>query len=311
MSSLHVVLGAGQIGPSIARTLAERGHQVRLVRRGPFQSAPPGIEARSVDLADPRAAAEVMAGAEVVYNTVTPPYTEWSTLLLPLHRAILEGATRAQAHLVVLDNLYLYGRAGRMSESTPASPCSKKGELRALAAAELVAANARGDLPVTIGRASDFVGPGATLAAIFGDRFWQRALGGKSAECFGDPDAPHAYSYVPDVVKSLVTLGTDPRAKGKVWHLPINAAAPTRTTVDHFARALGRRLETIRVPRLALRAMGLFVPIVKEIVEMTYQWEAPFVVDDAKWRATFGGGATDWDSAANATVAWARTHYSG
>lgn len=308
---LHVILGAGQIGPLVAERLLKAGHRVRLVRRGPSTGGPPGVDVRSVDLADPAAAAEVMTGAEVVYHCVTPAYERWGELLLPLQRGILEGARRASAHLVVLDNLYGYGRApgGKMNEDTRIAPCSKKGELRAEAAALLLAARDRGELSVTIGRASDFIGPGATMASIFGERFWQRVMSGKSGECFGDPDAPHSYSYVGDVAAGLVTLGTDPRARDQVWHLPVNAAEPTRQLIARVGRQMGKELNTSRVPTWVLRMMGWFVPVVGELVEMTYQWEGPFVLNDAKFRGTFGYGATPWEQALPPTIQWAKARW--
>jgi hypothetical protein len=39
---------------------------------------------------------------------------------------------------------------------------------------------------------------------------------------------------------------------------------------------------------------------------MAYQWEEPFVVDDARFRARFGDLATPLDAAARETVAYAR-----
>lgn len=306
-----MVLGAGQIGPLVAERLAQLGHSVKVVRRGAVGPARAGIEQASVDLADPKAAAAVMDGAEVVYHCVTPPYERWGELLLPLQRGIIEGARRAGAHLVVLDNLYAYGRGagGPLTEQTPAAPCSKKGALRAEAAALLDEARAKGELVVTVGRASDFIGPGATMASIFGERFWQRVLGGKSGECFGDPAWPHSYSYVPDVADGLVTLGTDPRARNRLWHLPVNPAEGTGVLIERIGALLGRPLATARVPKLALQLMGLFMPVVRELVEMTYQWEAPFVVDDRQFRETFGRGATPWSAALPATLAWARAYY--
>ncbi len=41
---LHVIAGAGQIGPMIAERLLARGYRVRLVRRGAFTGAPAGAE---------------------------------------------------------------------------------------------------------------------------------------------------------------------------------------------------------------------------------------------------------------------------
>lgn len=309
---LHVVLGAGQLGPPVAARLAARGLRVRLVRRGAFAAAPPpGVTHVAADVLDPAALAAALDGAAVVYHCVNPLYTQWDELLLPLSRAIAAGAARAGARLVVLDNLYMYGHApgGVMREDTPVAPCSRKGELRARAAAELLEARARGDLRVTIGRASDFYGPGAVLAAVFGDRFWPRALAGRAGEVFGDPDQPHSYSYVPDVADALVTLGTDARATEPLYHLPVAPAEPTRAVFARIAAALGHPVPARAVPTWLLRGAGLVSPLVREVAEMTYQWKAPFILDDRKFRATFGRGATSWDDGIAATVAWARAHY--
>jgi nucleoside-diphosphate-sugar epimerase len=307
---LHVIVGAGQIGPILAARLLERGLRVRLVQRRPPSTAElPGVETASADVSDPDSARRAFDGASVVYHTANPIYTEWPRLLLPLTRGIVEGATRAGAELVALDNLYMYGRApsGVMREDTPIAPCSAKGELRAEAAHVMLAARDRGELSVTIGRASDFFGPGATLAATFGVRFWQRALRGKPGEVFGDPDQPHSYSYVNDVAAALVTLGTDERAKNRVWHLPVNPAEPTRTTIARAGRALGIELASKRVAPRLLSLLGVVSPMLREVAEMTYQWEAPFVLDDSRFRDTFDVAATPWDPAMNETAAWART----
>jgi len=280
---LHVIVGAGQIGPNIAARLLERGLRVRLVqRRTPSTAGLAGVETARADVSDPDSAARAFEGASVVYHTANPVYTEWPRLLLPLTRGIAAGATRAGAHLVVL-------------------------ELRAEAAHVLLTARDRGELAVTIGRASDFFGPGATLSAIFGPRFWQRALRGKPGEVFGDPNQPHSYSYVRDVADALVTLGTDERAKNRLWHLPVNPAEPTRTTIARAARALGIELGAKRFAPRLLSLLGVVSPMLREVAEMTYQWEAPFVLDDSRFRDTFGVTATPWDPAMNETAAWGRT----
>ena len=144
---LHVVLGAGQIGPPVARRLLARGLAVRMIRRGRFGAElPAGAEGVSADVTDAAALAAALTGAAVVYHCVNPIYTAWATQLVPMTRAIADGAARAGADLVVLDNLYMYGRApeGVMREDTAVAPCTRKGALRAEAAEVLVAARARG-----------------------------------------------------------------------------------------------------------------------------------------------------------------------
>ena len=186
---------------------------------------------------------------------------------------------------------------------------SKKGELRARLAAELLAAHARGDVRLAAGRASDFYGPGARLAAIFGDRFWQRVLAGKAGESLGDPEMKHSYSYVDDVAAGLATLGAGEAALGKVWHLPVAPAEPTRRTIERMFQALDRPAKVTALLTLVLRFAGLFAPILREVAEMAYQWTTPFVLDDSRFRAAFGGTATPLEAGCAATVAWAKTAY--
>ncbi len=302
---LHVVLGAGQIGPRVRDRLLAQGHRVRMVRRSAPGAALPGLEWRSGDITDPAFAAEAMAGAAVVYDCTNPQYHQWDHSLLPLAEGALGGAARAGAKLVALDCLYAYGRpAGPLTEDSPIAPCSKKGELRARQAELRWAAHRRGDVRVTIGRASDFFGADLPQSS-FGDRTFLRMLAGKPVECMGDPDQLHSYSYVDDVARGLVTLGAHEQAVGKVWHLPVLAPQSTRALVAQLGRALGVEAETARM----LRGLGVFSPFLREVVEMTYQWEAPFVVDDGRFRAAFGEGATPVAQAIEATARWARERF--
>ena len=85
--------------------------------------------------------------------------------------------------------------------------------------AELLAASESGRVRIAIGRASDFFGAGVTESTL-GERVFANAVAGKRADFIGNPDLAHTYSYVPDIAAGLVTLGTDERAVGQVWHLP-------------------------------------------------------------------------------------------
>lgn len=294
---LHVVLGAGQVGPRVAELLRERGHRVRIARRSAAPSRAAGIETVALDVRDEDAVARATAGASVVYSCVNPLYHEWPEKLLPMVHGIVGGTRRSRARLVALDCLYMYGDTSRMNEHTPVSPVSKKGRLRAEAGAVLLDAGA------AIGRAADFFGPDAPLS-ILGEPFFRRVLAGKSAQLFGDPDQLHSYSFTPDVARGLVALGGAPDASG-VHMLPVQPAETTRAVVGRFAAALNTEIRVSAVPTWVLRAAGVFSPMMREIAEMTYQWKSPFVVDDASFRARFGLSPTPWDDAVAETVSWA------
>ena len=296
-NELHVVLGAGQVGPRVASLLLERGHRVRIARRSAAPSRVPGIETVAVDVSDPDALAKATEGASVVYSCVNPEYDQWPALLLPMMRGITEGTKRSGARLVTLDCLYMYGDTHHMNELSPNNPVSKKGALRAEAGKILLDAGA------SIGRAADFIGPEAPLAML-GEHFWKRVMAGKSAQLFGDPDQLHTYSYTPDVARGLVALGARANTEG-VWMLPVQPAESTRAVVARFSAALGHDIPISTVPTWVLRAVGLFQPLMREMAEMTYQWKQPYVVDDRKFRAEFGMAPTPWDEAVKETVRWA------
>ncbi len=300
-----VVLGVGQIGSLVARQAVAQGYTVRQVRRSGQAGLKEGIELRVGDLSVPSFAAECAQGADAIIHCVVPPYHQWNELLEPLNAGVLHAATTSGARLVVLDNLYGYGKpTGPMTETSPVAPISRKGELRARIAGSLLKAHQAGTAKVAIARASDFYGPGVTLAAVFGDRFIQRALKGQAGECFGDPQLPHSYSYADDVAAGLLTLAKSEQAFGEVWHLPVAPAESTGATIERFGAALGVKLGVTTVPKLILRAMGLFSPPVREMLEMLYQWEVPFVLSDAKFQAAFKTPATPLSVGVPRMVEW-------
>lgn len=311
---LHVIFGAGQIGPRLAALLRGRGHAVRLVRRsGP---GPEGVETLHGDAGDPAFAAEAARGAAVLYHCMNPAYSaaEWGRHLPRFAEALVAAAGRANARLVVLDNVYMLGRPGGrpLDEDSPVAPCSRKGEVRAHVNKRLVAAHAKGEARVVVARASDFYGPGGT-GTYFGDAFWPKALGSGTAQALMRLDTPHTYHYIPDVVAGLAALGeAGDDVTGRWWMLPAAPAESSTAMIERIGRALGRPLKVQAVPALALRAMGLFVPILRELLEMGYQWEEPFTMNDARFRARFPEVApTPLDAGVPPMAEWAKAHYAG
>jgi nucleoside-diphosphate-sugar epimerase len=305
MKDIHTIFGAGQVGTKLARVLAEQGYRVRLVRRSAPGEPIEGVEWMQGDATDAAFADEACRGAASVYNCTNPrDYHGWEGVLEPLFTAILEAAARAGARLVVLDNLYMYGRPEQtpFDEHTPMKPCSDKGRMRARLVAELWAAHKRGEVRVTTGRASDYFGPDSPNAAIFHGRFFDQLRKGAAVELMGNPELRHSYSYTPDVARGLAILGTHDEAIGRAWHLPVSAQISTRELVERFAHAAGREPKMRVIPKWALRLLGVFVPMVGAVAEMLYQWEVPFVLDDGAFRRVFGVGPTPLDQAIAETL---------
>src|SRR4030067_294121 len=71
--------------------------------------------------------------------------------------------------------------AAPLPTDLPSRPVSPTGRVRALVATMLMEAHGRGEVPATIGRASDFFGPHVRLSKM-GDRAFIPVLRGRAAE---------------------------------------------------------------------------------------------------------------------------------
>lgn len=310
-NELHVIFGGGQVGTPLACILRDRGMRVRMIKRS--AGAPDGVELMRGDATDAAFCIEAGRGAATVYHCMNPPYSAkvWAEVVPKYIDNLIGAAARAQARLVVLESVYMLGRPGGrpMNEDTPMHPCSKKGEIRAREAERLFEAHRRGDVRATAARGSDYYGPGGTLAHL-GDQFWKPVIAGGKGMVLADPDAIHTYHYIPDCAAGLATLGTAADdAYGKPWMLPCATAESMRSLVARFSRHLGREIRMRMMPRWAIKTLGLAMPMLREIDEMLYQWEEPFIIDDRRFRERFGAQPADVEQAAAATVAWAKEHY--
>src|SRR5690606_32444717 len=180
-------------------------------------------------------------------------------------------------------------------EDTPMRPCSAKGAMRARIVERHLEDQARGRLQFTSGRPSDFFGPQTPLSMLLSPAMLDRMAAGKSALAFGDPDLPRSYSYTPDVARGLAILGTRPEALGKIWHLPVASQETSRALIERAFRALGHEPKILRIPRFAFTALSPFSKLVAAMREMLYQWEIPYLMDDRRFRATFGVEPTPID----------------
>lgn len=296
---------------TLMEQIAAEGVQVTLVNRSGKvkETLPAGVSVVAGDLTDAATVARLARSADVVFETAQPEYTEWPEKWPPLIRSIIDGMAQTDARLVFVDNLYMYGstHGQPLREEMPYAASGPKGKVRAQIAKMLLDAHETGKVKVVIGRASDFFGPRATDTAIFGDRFFQALFAGKPVDIFGDATLPHTYTYVPDFARALITLSRHEEAYGRAWHVP-NITVSTAEMMRLFGAAADMPVKSRKVNRLMLSMVGLFVPIVREMKEMLYEFEEAYVVDDSDFRAAFGAELTPLPEATAATVAWFRQH---
>jgi nucleoside-diphosphate-sugar epimerase len=302
----HVVFGTGAVGLATMDALLARGEQVRMVSRSGRAVVPEGVEVVGGDAADPAFTTTVAAGARVVYQTLNPPYDRWEEQFPALQAGVLAAAEAHGARLVSMETVYMYGRpdGAPLTEARAHDAHTHKGRLRSRMSRELLAAHDAGRVEAAIGRASDYYGPRGGAQSNLGDRVVPPALAGRTATVLGDPDQPHTYTFIPDIGEGLAVLGEHPDAPGRAWHLPNDPdTRTTRELVGTVHRLAGRsRTRVRRVPALLLRALAVRDPAVREILEMRYLFDEPFVVDSTDIHTLLGVAATPTDHGLERTV---------
>ncbi|MFI8006385.1 NAD-dependent epimerase/dehydratase family protein [Streptomyces sp. NPDC086010] len=305
-SALHVVLGAGPAGTELARELSGRGHRVRLVDRKGQGPAMDGVERFAADVSTREGANVAVEGAAVVYHCVNVGYHLQVEVMPRIQAAVMAAAEAAGARLVVLDTLYPYGEThgAVMTEDTPWRATSRKGMMRAELDARYLAAHAEGRQRVVLGRSADFVGPGV-LSSTLGGAVFPAALAGGEVPALGDIDLPHSYTYIGDVAAGLATLGENPGADGRVWHLPTAPAVTTRDMYALIEERVGRPLDLTVIAEP--RPFGPFDEVfMAEYAEMFYQHTEGQTVDSSAIETAFGLVPNPLPDAVDTTLAWYR-----
>jgi nucleoside-diphosphate-sugar epimerase len=294
MAELHVVVGAGAVGTRVASLLADRGHQVRILSRSGTGPDDPRVERVAADASDAERVAGLTRGATALYNAVNPPYHRWPRDWPPIAAALLGAAERAGAVLATVSNLYGYGPVdGPLTEDLPLAATGPKGRTRAAVWRDALAAHTAGRIRATEVRPSSYLGHASQ--SMVGDRVLPRAAAGRRVQLIGDPDVPHTFTHPIDVARTLVTVAADERGWGRPWHVPSNPPTTQRRVVEEVCDAMGvARVPVGRMPRGMLAALGLVVPILRELGEVRHQYERPWIVDDSAARATFGLAPLPW-----------------
>lgn len=301
----HVIVGAGPVGSATARLLAEGGEQVRVVTRRGTGPEHPAIERVAADAADADRLAALAEGATALYNCANPAYHRWPTDWPPLAAALLTAAERSGAVLATVGNLYGYGPVDApMTEATPLASTGTKGRVRNRMWADALAAHRSGRARVTEVRGSDYLGADANS---LGSMVLPRVAAGRRVVVPVDLDAPHTFTYVGDVARTLVVAAADERAWGRAWHVPSPPAVSVRALAARAAALAGAPAPKLtRLPYPALWLGGLLNPMARELRETAYQFDRPFLMDSTAAQETFGITPTPLDEVLAESVAGRR-----
>lgn len=304
MTDRHLIVGAGPIGTHVAALLAERGSRVAVASRSGRSTGIDGVEHLALDASDADALSRAADGTDYLYNCANPAdYTQWERVWPPLAASLLSAAERSGAVYAITGTLYPYGPVDvPLSEDLPDAATDHKGRLRARMWADAKAAHDAGRLRAVEIRGSDYMGRGVGGNGHI-SRVVPAALQGKRAMMMGRTDLPHTFTDVADAARTLVAAAADPGAHGRVWHVPSNPPVTQAQALTDVLASAGKPAVKISSLRgAALGATALVSPFMREMREIIYQWERPYVVDDSAARARFGITPTPWEEVCRRTA---------
>ncbi len=297
---VQTILGAGGvIGIETAKELYKIGKDVRLVSRNP--KAVSGKEdLHSASLLEADQVMKALEGTEVAYLTVGYDYKAkvWQEVWPKTMDNVLKACEAHKCKLVFFDNIYLYHpdfNNQPIGEENTIAPKSEKGKVRAKIALQLMDAVEKGKVEALIARAPDFYGPGNSNSVLV-ETVFKNFQKGKAANWLGDVNCKHSFIYTPDAGKATALLGNSSDAYNQVWHLPTAQNPPTgKEWIEMIAAEMNKKPKIQAAPKWMVRILGLFNPIMKEFVEMMYQYEQDYVFDSSKFEKAFNLKPTSYE----------------
>jgi len=286
----HTILGAGgAIGNALAYELLKNKEEVRLVSRSHHHI--PGTEWVEADITSFDEMLNSVKDSDVVYLCAGLPYDSkiWSELWPRIMQNTIDACKSVNAKLIFFDNVYMYGRVnGKMTETTPYNPCSRKGEIRANIAMLLEKEMERNNISAMITRAADFYGPYATKSSVPYVLTIERMMNGKSAQWLLNLDKTHSYTYTLDSARALALLAKRDECYNQVWHLPTyNPGVDGKTFIELVAQELGVAPGFSVFKKWMIRMAGVFDRTLFEMYEMLYQYEMDYYFDSTKFNNYF------------------------
>ena len=305
MTSPITVFGFGAVGRAVTDTLLARGDAVRVVQRRRPADLPPRADFIACDILDPGAVRAAVEGAAQVVLAVGFAYDRevWREVWPTTMTNFVEACAATGARLVFVDNLYQLGpQSTPRREDMPLSGRGAKPAILSRVTRIWQAAAEAGRVRVAALRCTDFYGPGVPVSHI-GDTGFGALARGRPATLLAPPDTPHDFAYVPDIARAVgVLLDAPDDAFNQVWNMPCAPTLTPRQILRLGAEAIGAKLRVTAVPLPLLPLMGLFVPFVREVADVAFTWDRPYVVDGSKFTHRFGFTPTPYAIGAPATA---------
>lgn len=288
----QTILGAGgAIGIELAKALSQYTSDIRLVSRNP-KKVNETDNLFPADLSKREEVFKAVKDSDITYVTIGFAYqtSAWKKNWPSFIQNVVDACLEYNSKLVFFDNVYAIGgnNVNHIIEKSPISPTSKKGVIRAEVDRIILNNMEKNHLQAIIARSPDFFGGTARQSSVLMNVVYDNLIKDKNAQWFCNAKACHSMGYVPELAKGTAMLGNTPEAYNQIWNLPTD---PQRITgeewISLFAKELGKENKFSLLPNWLVKGLGLFMPVMKELAEMNYQYDRDYFFDSKKFNDYF------------------------
>ena len=304
---LHTILGAGGTVGNQLLPILQKKEKVRLVSRKAQPTA--NVEGIAADLTNYQQTLNAVKGSDIVYLLVGLAYDirVWKEAWPKIMSNVIDACKASGSKLIFFDNVYMYGKVnGLMTEETPFNPISKKGEIRAAIATRLLNEMKAGNLRASIARAADFYGPVGFSTSVPNILVFKNLRKSSRAQWLVNAKMPHSFTYVSDAARGLYLLANSENSFGQTWHMPTaNNPLTGEAFIKEAAKQMSKKDSYFVISKGMMQIVGLFNREIKELVEMAYQNEFPYLFDSSKFNNAFNFRPLSYQEGIRETAKWA------
>lgn len=253
MSKRVLILGgSGRTGRYSTRAFGEAGWDVRQFNR------------QTDDMA------HAAQGCDVIINGLNPQnYHDWPTILPRITRDVIKAARSSGATVIVPGNVYHFGdQGGVWSQTTPAKPVSRKGQIRL----EIEQAYQASGVQTIILRAGNFIDPEDRNCVM--SLIYLRGIKGGAITLPGRAAVRQAFCHVADWARAAVALAEMRDELAEFEDVPIHGQTFTGNQIKELAEnIIGKRLKFSHFPWWMMSLASPFWELAREMKEMRYLYE--------------------------------------
>lgn len=197
---------------------------------------------------------------------------------------VILAAKQHDAKLIVVDNIYSYGKQGEepVSEQALKKPHTKKGRIR-LQLSQLIQS---ASIPYIIAHFPDFYGPHAENTLL--NYTFENMVHHKKALFVGSKKIAREYIYTPDGAKALVNLAMNDDSYHQHFNIP-GAGTITGEEICTLATSFTNyKGKVTSVGDVMMFIASLSDRQLKEARELSYLWKEPLVLNAHKYETFIG-----------------------